>query len=245
MANPHFITLGDNQWDTFLGPSPSYANVGIEFYGTNPAQPGGVELGTLATHNANQGSTWTFDQIAGIGTPGTGDAYGSVNLFPSSGTVDLLQGVALRYAQVSLNTSDGGGYVLNGTSTVNLNSVLTAYGGRYHADTFTLKGTLNVRNNSTANFDNATLKGPGTVNAEAGGTVDMKTVLAGLHVNVGNGGALSLLSPYSGQMTSAGMINEAAGGRVFIGGLPMSQPGPLATAVKEVIPSSVRDARST
>jgi hypothetical protein len=93
---------------------------------------------------------------------------------------------------------------------------------------------MNVSANSTANFDNATLSGSGTLNIQAGGTVDAKTISAGLHVNVANGGVLSLLSPSSGEMSSVGMIHEAAGGRVFIGGLPMSEPGPLSTATSEV-----------
>jgi hypothetical protein len=156
MASPHFITLGDNQWDTFLGPSPSYANVGIEFYGTDPAHPPGVEFGTLATQPANSHAVWTFNEINGYGS-GIAEAYGSANLFPYSGMVDLLHGVTQYYANISLNITRGGEYVLNGASTVTDNSILTANGGPYHANSFILNGSLNVSNNSIANFDNATL----------------------------------------------------------------------------------------
>jgi hypothetical protein len=157
MANPHVLALGNNQWDTFLGPSPSYANTAIDFYGTDPAQPPGVELGTAATVVENLHADWSFYDVIGNGSPGH-EAYGSVTLFPSSGTVDLVHGVHLSRAEVGLRTSDGGGYVLNGASTVTNNSYLTAYGGRYQADTFTLKGSLTVANSSIANFNEATFR---------------------------------------------------------------------------------------
>lgn len=207
--------LGDNQWDTFLGPYPISGSDGfpaIDFTGTDPSHPPGVALGTSAV--AGQSSlVWTFQSVVGVGTPGH-DVYGSVHLeAPYSGTVNLLRGVALSNANITLGTTDGGGFVLNGASTVTDDSTLTAYGGRYHHDPFVLNGSMSVSNNSVANYANATLQGPGTVHIGSGSTVDMKTVLAGLHVDVDRGGRLSLLYP-----NSAGTINEAAGGYVLIGG---------------------------
>jgi hypothetical protein len=147
-----------------------------------------------------------------------GGNSGSVVVDPTS-SLTISHGMQIDGGTLTMN--DGGnGITLNGTEAVENGSTLTALGGRGQDGVFTLNGTLNVSNDSAANFNAAILEGRGTVDIGTGSTVLMKQLLAGLHVNVGAASSLWVgeLLPQTAPPISAGMINEAAGGTVFIGG---------------------------
>jgi hypothetical protein len=216
------LQLGNSQSMTI--PSPTDPPLAIQFTGTDPAHISIVTLGTIA------GTTvWPIYDVTAIGSPGH-TVYGAINLVPYSDMIDIQHGVTVSNGNLSLGTMVGGKYTLDGNSVVTNNSTLTTYGGRYQVDPVFLNGKLTVANNSSADFSHGTLTGSGSVHIEDSSAVTMKTVLAGLHVDVDNGGKLSLLYPGN----SVGMIHEEAGAQIYFGMTPMAAPNVLKTVTSEI-----------
>jgi hypothetical protein len=202
-ASPPVISIGTGNDVTFNNPYLNGYNVILDGAPNNPAELILNDQAANTLNNITVGHTFG-PPMAGIVQLG----------YPSNGlSMTLTHGLDVANGSLTIGTSDGGYVVLDGSSDVEDGGSFTAYGGRYHADSFVLNGSLTVESNSIANFNDATLRGGGTVNLGTGSTVDMKTVVAGLHVNVGQASVLRLLQP-----NSAGMIHEAAGGFVFVGG---------------------------
>lgn len=227
MAHPGTgITLiGNGQTVTYLKP-PGLDQWNlyptIDFTAADPSYPGTLALGLpegapgWSNHLNNQ--NWHLNNVMADGWYPGHEAFGQVKLEgPYDGTVTIDYGVSLSFGHVTLGTVDGGAYVLNGASKVDNYSTFTAYGGRYgpmgDGDWFNVNGTMSVTNHSIADFDNATLAGTGTIHVSSSGTVDVNHIIAGLHMNVDKGGTLFLHNP-----NSAGRINLAAGGAVFVAG---------------------------
>jgi hypothetical protein len=140
-------------------------------------------------------------------------AYGEVLLAPLMNNQLVLQyGVHLYGGHLTIGTIDGGSVTMGGDSEVRFGGSFTESGGRYHADPLILNGTLAVSGNSYADLSGAPLKGAGTVEVSTSSIVEVNAVVAGLRLNVDNGGELTFV--HAGPAKMLGTIHEAAGGDV-------------------------------
>ncbi len=198
------VTYGNNQIVSVI---PGQLN-GYEVDFVGISQQTEPFLTLIGSFSSSAGTT--LSSVAVVGTSSHALAYGSMSFFPLSIGV-IANGVHLSYGNLTLNQQTAN-VTLNGVSSVTNDSMLTVLGGRYHTARYTLHGSVNVGNGSTANFEEAQLSGGGTFNENsATAKVALKVANSSLHVTITQG----MLSLKDG-MSFLGTIREGASGTTEI-----------------------------
>jgi hypothetical protein len=170
------VTYGDG---AFVSGTTNLNGDNLILTGTSLATEPDIIIGAFGTevpHTLNSISEW--------GKGPTAEAHGEVylNAFNDAGL--SVGSLNLSYGNLLLGTSDQGSVALTGTSYIVNDSTYKAWGGRYEVDPTILKGVMVVAGGSTVDFSQCRLQGSGTIYAEGGCTVDVKTVSAGLRVDL-------------------------------------------------------------
>jgi hypothetical protein len=173
------------------------------------ATAGGVTGTSGVTLNSAGGMT--------VGVNLTADAAaGAINLFNSSGIMNINSGVNLKAA--TINASSSGGLNLNGVVATGNQMGLSgggAFGGspvNVQNSTFNLTGSLSIQNNTSPLTVSGSQINAGSVFANSSGAAVLNndTVVATGQANVSSSGALSL----SDTMLTADSVRLTAGGAV-------------------------------